>query len=79
MNPCGTNCEECQFRSPCACQGCGTPFYGTCPVADCVREKEHPNCAQCGSFPCEKLNSAAFDPFTGDGGKRIEALKKARS
>lgn len=79
MNPCGTRCEECQFQSPCACRGCGTPFYGTCPVAECAREKAHATCAQCADFPCGKLKETAFDPFTGDGGKRIEALKKTQA
>ena len=79
MNPCGMNCEDCQFRSPCACRGCGTPFYGACPVADCAREKAHATCAHCSEFPCGKLQDAAFDPFTGDDGARIEVLKKTRS
>lgn len=79
MNPCGSNCETCEFGAPCACRGCGTPFYGTCPVADCAREKGHATCGRCSAFPCDKLKDAAFDPFTGDGGARIEALKKTQA
>lgn len=75
MNYCGTNCDECQFQSPCACRGCGTPFYGTCPVEQCAAGKNLPHCGACDAFPCEKLTDCAHDPYTGDSGRRIERLK----
>ena len=74
MNPCGNNCDQCQFQSPCACRGCGTPFFGSCAVFDCAKEKGLSHCGFCVDFPCKALQDCAHDPFTGDGGRRIETL-----
>lgn len=75
MNYCGTNCDECQFQSPCACKGCGTAFYGECAVEKCAKEKFFSHCGQCPSFPCPALTAAATDPFTGDNGSRLKNLR----
>lgn len=78
MNPCGTNCGVCEFKDPCACRGCGTPFYGVCAVHNCAKEKGLVSCGRCADFPCKKLTDCAYDPFTGDEGRRIEALKNQK-
>lgn len=77
MNYCGQSCENCQFRAPCACSGCGTPFFGHCEVAKCAAEKAIFHCGQCPQFPCQKLKDCAFDTLTGDGGKRMETCRNA--
>lgn len=75
VNYCGLDCQTCVFRAATACRGCGTPFYGSCAVHACAKEKCVKNCGHCADFPCEALANCANDPLTGDGGRRIETLQ----
>ena len=75
LNYCGLDCENCIFRAATACRGCGTPFYGSCAVHSCAKAKNVKNCGRCGDFPCKTLQDCAFDPLTGDEGKRLDGLK----
>ena len=38
------------------------------------KEKGLSHCGFCVDFPCKALQDCAHDPFTGDGGRRIETL-----
>lgn len=77
---CGIQCDECKYREKFNCSGClamkGKPFWGECKVAMCCIEKELKHCGKCEKFPCELLNSFAYDKEQGDDGKRIENLRK---
>jgi nitroimidazol reductase NimA-like FMN-containing flavoprotein (pyridoxamine 5'-phosphate oxidase superfamily) len=52
------------------------PFWGdSCSVKDCCESREHTHCGLCSDFPCELLNSFAYDAEQGDDGKRIETCR----
>ncbi len=80
---CGLFCDFCDFRTPHNCGTCistgGKPFYGSCPIAECCREKGLAHCGHCPLMPCDKLNAYSC----GEGehcdnpkGSRLEILKK---
>ncbi len=77
---CGLLCSVCPYREQMNCAGCvqiKKPFWGdSCPVKDCCEQKQHAHCGQCEAFPCELLNSFAYDEKQGDDGKRIEQCKR---
>jgi hypothetical protein len=77
---CGILCSKCGYRQKVNCPGCvackGKVFHGNCRVAMCCLEHNLKHCGQCKSFPCDLLNTFAYDPEHGDNGKRIEQLKK---
>jgi len=77
---CGTMCSECGYKEKMNCQGCISiekPFWGEkCDVKSCCEYKELDYCGQCEEFPCDLLNSFAYDEKEGDNGKRIENCKK---
>lgn len=76
---CGLLCSECSYREQMNCAGClhiEKPFWSdNCPVKTCTESKQHGHCGQCADFPCDLLNSFAYDEKQGDGGKRIERCK----
>ena len=76
---CGLLCSECSYREQMNCDGCihiEKPFWGdNCPVKTCCEPKHHEHCGQCENFPCDLLNSFAYDEKQGDDGKRIEQCK----
>jgi len=51
---CGISCADCGLKSN--CKGCissgGKPFSGTCPIADCCREKSLSVCEDCPDNMC---------------------------
>lgn len=68
---CGLDCDSCEFREPCHCNGCiatkGNPFHGECPVAKCCLEKGFSFCGECPDLPqfcgvenCEKKGEHGF-------------------
>jgi hypothetical protein len=77
---CGILCGECEYRESVGCMGCiamDKPFWGeSCPVKSCCEGKKLENCGMCDNFPCELLNSFAYDKEQGDGGKRIVQCRK---
>lgn len=72
---CGILCAECAYREQMECKTCiemEKPFWGeSCPVKACCEEKGQAYCGECADFPCDLLNSFAYDEQQGDGGKRI--------
>lgn len=76
---CGIQCGECGFRESAGCKGCvniDKPFWGEkCEVKSCCEGKKLAHCGECKDFPCELLNSFAFDEQQGDGGKRIDTCR----
>lgn len=48
---CGKDCDLCQEKLSEECRGCkegpGRRFGGSCPIADCCRDKYHANCDTC--------------------------------
>ncbi|HNX65184.1 MAG TPA: DUF3795 domain-containing protein [Oscillospiraceae bacterium] len=77
---CGILCGECEYRESMGCKGCVNiekPFWGdACPVKSCCEGKGLENCGMCEVFPCELLNSFAYDKEQGDDGKRILQCRK---
>lgn len=75
---CGLDCGNCEYKDKCHCKGCkascGEPFHGACELAKCAIAKGVEYCSLCNEFPCELLNSYAFDPTHGDNGARIQTL-----
>lgn len=74
---CGIECSKCHFKlEEKVCEGCLNifhPFWGdSCPVKSCVEEKKISCCGECENFPCDLLNSFAYDEKQGDNGLRIE-------
>jgi len=76
---CGICCSKCEFLKQNNCQGClniKKPFWGdSCPVKSCCESKGIACCGKCEEFPCELLNSFAYDKEQGDNGLRIENCK----
>ncbi|MBN1978803.1 MAG: DUF3795 domain-containing protein [Anaerolineae bacterium] len=76
---CGIYCAECEYRAQTSCPGCvqagGKLFWGTCVIATCCIGKGHHHCGQCAEFPCDTLNSFAYDKEHGDDGQRIGNLE----
>ncbi|MDC7225082.1 MAG: DUF3795 domain-containing protein [Spirochaetales bacterium] len=82
LSYCGLPCDTCEFKEKMNCSGCyevqGKPFWGTCPVASCAREKGLTHCGQCQGMPCETLRSFSCDEGEhGDNpkGARLEMLR----
>lgn len=73
---CGILCNECRFTECKGCVNIDNPFWGNCPVKSCCEQKKHSHCGECAEFPCDLLNSFAYDEKEGDEGKRIEQCKK---
>lgn len=76
---CGIECSKCEFKDSMGCKGCvniKNPFWGECAVKKCAEEKNLKCCGECKEFPCELLNSFAYDENQGDNGLRIEICKK---
>ncbi len=77
---CGILCSECEYKESMGCCGClniNKPFWGdSCPVKSCCESKKIENCGFCEAFPCETINSFAFDKEQGDDGKRIKQCIK---
>lgn len=72
---CGIECSKCEFQDTMNCKGCiniDKPFYGECAVKTCVENKGLGCCGECSDFPCELLNSYAYDKEHGDNGARIK-------
>lgn len=67
---CGNDCIRCpQYRNDCfeGCLGDTCANYcRTCAVRLCNRENNTANCAQCGEYPCEKLEKQ-FENMANDG------------
>ncbi len=81
---CGIQCDKCEYREKFNCSGClatkGRPFWtkkegNPCEVAACCISKDLKHCGECNEFPCELLNSFAYDKEQGDDGERIENLR----
>jgi len=76
---CGICCSQCHFQEEVNCKGCthiSKPFWGeSCPVKSCCEEKDLECCGECSDFPCDLLNSFAYDEKQGDNGLRIENCK----
>jgi len=68
---CGTLCGDCEWfkgeREP-HCPGCsemeGKPFWGSCGLYSCIKERDVEHCGLCDEFPCEKFMDA-YDPAKG--------------
>ena len=79
---CGIVCkpEECKEAFGVDCPGClhiSKPIWGdSCPVKDCCEGKKLNHCGECEEFPCETLNSFAFDEEHGDNGAMIDQCKE---
>ena len=75
---CGIECSLCEFKDTMNCKGCTNidkPFHGKCAGKKCAEEKNLKCCGECKEFPCDLLNSYAYDPAHGDNGARIEKCK----
>lgn len=72
---CGILCEQCAYQEETGCEGCTKmeqPLWAeSCPVKSCCEAKNLEFCGICTDFPCELLNSFAYDKEHGDNGKRI--------
>lgn len=80
---CGLDCDICEYKEPCNCEGCvateGKPFHGHCDVAECAVSKGKQFCGDCENYPCEILKSYAFDPEHGDDGARLKNCEKIKA
>lgn len=79
---CGIECSkvDCKKEFGFDCKGCvnipDAP-WGHCPVKECCEKKGLLHCGQCESFPCELLNSFAYDKENGEGdGSRLEVCRR---
>jgi len=75
---CGILCTQCEYRESMNCQMCiniDNPFWGTCKVKECCENKKLEHCGQCKEFPCQLLESFAYDKGQGDDGKRIKQCR----
>lgn len=84
---CGLDCDRCDWKEPCHCNGCtatkGFAFHckdEPCPVAACAMEHKISFCGECGEFPCKLLTDYSNDPEHGDTpkGARIAHCKELR-
>ena len=77
---CGIDCSNCNYLEQKMCTGCTNidkPFWAdACPVKNCCESKEIACCGKCDDFPCEQLQSFAYDKDQGDNGLRIENCRK---
>ena len=79
---CGIVCDPalCKEAFGFDCAGCPNitkPMWGdSCSVKDCCEGKGLMHCGFCADFPCELLNSFAYDKEQGDNGARIEQCRK---
>jgi hypothetical protein len=68
---CGTLCGDCEWfkgeREP-HCPGCsemeGKPFWGSCSLYSCIKERDVEHCGLCDEFPCDRFIDA-YDPSKG--------------
>jgi hypothetical protein len=79
---CGVECSKnnCKEKYGVDCPGCVNliePFWGVCRVKKCCEEKMLENCGYCSEFPCELLNSFAYDKENGEGdGSRLKQCER---
>lgn len=77
---CGIDCSTCHFMKEKICIGCISiekPFWAdNCPIKTCCENKKISCCGNCNEFPCELLQSFAYDKDNGDNGLRIENCRK---
>lgn len=86
LAPCGMNCMVCYKHcdSPKPCAGClnsdaGKPEHcRKCAIKDCVREKGHTYCYECGEYPCKRLKSLEKSYQTRYHASLMENSKMAR-
>ncbi len=80
---CGLECATCPEKKLNNCSGCivtkGQPFYGSCDIVECIKERNKRFCGECENFPCELLKKYSFDKEHGDNGERIERCKTIKS
>ncbi len=68
--PCGIYCKRCPGVQAYNCKGCRTHGgqildFPVCKTFQCITEKGHEFCYECGDFPCEKLQTIInFEIFT---------------
>jgi hypothetical protein len=68
---CGTLCGDCEWfkgeREP-YCPGCsemeGKPFWGSCGLYSCIKDRNVEHCGLCDEFPCDRFIDA-YDPSKG--------------
>ena len=76
---CGLDCSICEFKKNDTCTGCheqkSQVFWGECPIAKCVMDKQLSTCIECEDFPCDLLKSFSYEEEQGDDGKRIRNLE----
>ncbi len=58
--PCGIYCKMCPGVQVYGCKGCRVEKgqikdFPVCKTYECVKNKSHTFCVECGDFPCEKL------------------------
>jgi len=78
---CGIVCEptKCKEAFGVDCLGCVAmekPFWGECDVKICCEGKGLEHCGLCADFPCDLLNSFAYDKEHGNNGEMIEQCRK---
>ena len=78
---CSIVCEpkKCKEAFGFECAGCpniAAAPWGECGVKKCCEEKGLEHCGSCNDFPCDLLNSFAYDKEQGDDGARIEQCRK---
>ncbi|MFO7956844.1 MAG: DUF3795 domain-containing protein [Candidatus Brocadiia bacterium] len=50
FSPEDVNCDGCS-----AGDGRTAPYLNECPIRNCARERDVPNCGHCAELPCERL------------------------
>jgi len=78
---CGIVCDpqKCKEIFGVDCAGCpniAAAPWGDCDVKKCCESKKHEHCGRCATFPCDTLNSYAYDAEHGDNGARVEQCRK---
>lgn len=76
-------CDECGDKAPNQCGGCmtsnGSPYHGTCEIAQCAKSKGKRFCGECEHIPCEIITRHAFDKARGDNGACIARCKDIKA
>ena len=89
LSVCGVNCAtDCRAYGK-ECAGCNelsgkvswAKYYGTehCPIYECAKANEFPNCKACGKAPCKtwfdtKNHDASDEEFQADIASRLKNL-----
>jgi len=78
---CGIVCDtqKCKEAFGVDCAGCvniDQAPWGECAVKVCCEGKQLEHCGMCAGFPCESLNSYAYDKEHGDNGARIAQCRE---